>query len=80
MLGKNFVEKCKSTIVLTDPWPHTVTYDHIDKESFEKLLHSCRGLLEINLRDMPTHKKTTENHIQPKDQNLARQKQIYARE
>ena len=67
MLGKNFVEKCKSTIVLTDPWPHTVTYDHIDKESFEKLLHSCRGLLEINLRDMPTHKKTTENHIQPKD-------------
>ena len=35
MLGKNFVEKCKSTIVLTDPWPHTVTYDHIDKESFE---------------------------------------------
>ena len=67
MLGKDFVEKCISTAVLTDPWPHTVTNDHINADSFDKLLNSCQNLLEINLRDMPTHKKTTENHIQPKD-------------
>ena len=67
MIGKDFVQKCISTPVSQDPWPHTVTANHIDKESFSRLLKSCEGLLEINLRDMPTHKKTTENHIQPKD-------------
>lgn len=66
MLGKSFVEKCIDSQVLSDPWPHTVTHEHIDKESFDKLLAESQKLLEIKLRDMPTHKTTTENHITPK--------------
>ena len=61
MLGNNFVKKCIESQVLHDPWPHTVTEDHIDKDSFDKLHHETQKLLEIRLRDMPTHKTTTEN-------------------
>ena len=65
MLGNNFVKKCIESQVLHDPWPHTVTEDHIDKDSFDKLHNETQKLLEIRLRDMPTHKTTTENHITP---------------
>ena len=65
MLGKNFVDKCLRAKILTDPWPHTVTENHLDEKEFSLLLNDCNRLLEIKLKDMPTHKTTTENHITP---------------
>jgi len=66
MLGENFVRKCLSEKVQHDPWPHTITENHLPQESFDKLLRTCQPLLEIKLKDMPTYKTTTENHIVPR--------------
>jgi hypothetical protein len=73
MLGKNFVDKCLKAKVLTDPWQHTVTENHLESAEFNLLLNECNKLLEIKLKDMPTYKTTTENHITPqqfKDFNI----------
>ncbi len=73
MLGKNFVDKCLNSDVLSNPWSHTITENHIDKKEFNLLLNDCNKLLEIKLKEMPTHKTTTENHITPqqfKDFNI----------
>jgi hypothetical protein len=73
MLGKNFVDKCLNSKVLTDPWPHTVTENHLDQKEFNSLLNDCNRLLEIKLKDMPIYKGVTENHIIPqhfKDFNI----------
>ena len=73
MLGKNFVDKCLNSKVLTDPWPHTVTENHLDQKEFNSLLNDCNRLLEIKLKDMPVYKTVTENHIIPqhfKDFNI----------
>ena len=66
MLGKNFVDKCLQSEILTDPWAHTVTENHIDQDEFVNLRNQCAKLLDIKMSDMPTFKVQTENHIQPK--------------
>ena len=65
MLGKNFVDKCLKAEVLSDPWSHTITENHIDEMEFNFLLEECQKLLEIKLKDMPTYKTSTENYITP---------------
>ena len=80
MLGENFVDKCLRSTVLTDTWPHTVTENHLDEKEFNLLLNDCNRLLEIKLKDMPTHKGTIENHIIPqqfKDFNINWYDQMY---
>ena len=80
MLGKNFVDKCLNSEVLSDPWPHTITENHINETEFNFLSKQCNKLLEIKLRDMPTHKTTIENHITPrqfKDFNINWYDQMY---
>ena len=47
MLGNNFVQKCIDSDILTDPWAHTLTENHIDVAEFEKLNATCRKLLDI---------------------------------
>ena len=66
MLGKNFVAKCLQSEIIKDPWAHTITENHIDKEEFDKLKYQCRKLLDIKMEDMPTYKGQTENQIHPK--------------
>ncbi len=66
MLGNNFVQKCLDSKILTDPWAHTLTENHIDVSEFEKLNATCRKLLDIKMSDMPTYKGQTENQIVPK--------------
>ena len=66
MLGKNFVAKCLQAEIIKDPWAHTITENHIDKEEFDKLKYQCRKLLDIKMEDMPTYKGQTENQIHPK--------------
>ena len=66
MLGTNFVDKCLQSEILTDPWAHTVTENHIDQYEFNNLRQQCEKLLHIEMSDMPTFKGQTENQIQPK--------------
>ena len=66
MLGKNFVDKCLQSEILTDPWAHTVTENHIDEAEFANLRQQCEKLLDIKMSDMPTFKGQTENQIQPR--------------
>ena len=66
MLGKNFVDRCLESEILSDPWPHTVTENHIDQDEFANLRQQCEKLLDIKMSDMPTFKGQTENQIQPK--------------
>ena len=65
MLGKNFVDNCLKSEIITDPWAHTITENHLNEKEFNNLLVQSKSLLEIRLKDMPTHKTTTENHITP---------------
>ena len=69
MLGTNFVDKCLQSEILTDPWAHTVTENHIDQYEFANLRRQCEKLLDIKMSDMPTFKGQTENQIQPKQFN-----------
>ena len=66
MLGKNFVAKCLQSEIIKDPWAHTITENHVDKEEFYNLKDQCRKLLDIKMEDMPTYKGQTENQINPK--------------
>jgi hypothetical protein len=66
MLGNIFVDKCLQSEILTDPWAHTVTKNHIGEAEFANLRQQCEKLLDIKMKDMPTHKGTTENQIPPK--------------
>jgi hypothetical protein len=80
MLGENFVDNCLKSEITTYPWAHTITKNHIDKKEFNFLSKQCNKLLEIKLRDMPTHKRTIENHITPqqfKDFNINWYDQMY---
>ena len=80
MLGENFVDKCLKTEITTYPWAHTITENHLNEKDFNFLLNECQKLLKINLKDMPTHKDTTENHITPqqfKDFNINWYDQMY---
>ena len=71
MLGKNFVDKCLKSEILTNPWVHTITDSHINEKEFDNLRSQCEKLLDIRMKDMPTHKgrtakyDITENHITP---------------
>ena len=66
MLGNFFINKCFQSEVITDPWSHTVTENHIDQVEFDSLKQQCKKLLDIKMEDMPTYKGQTENQIQPK--------------
>ena len=41
MIGKNFVDKCINTDVITTPWPHQIIENTFDKSIFEKLKAQC---------------------------------------
>jgi len=59
MIGKNFVDKCISTDVITTPWPHQIIENTFDKSIFEKLKAQC-----IKKLNFPT---TELVQIHPKD-------------
>ena len=63
MLGNNFVQKCLGSKILTDPWAHTLTENHIDEAEFKNLRATCDKLLSIKMADMPTFKGQTEKHL-----------------
>ena len=65
MIGKNFVDKCLKSKILTNPWAHTITDSHINEKEFDNLRSQCKKLLDIKMKDMPTHKGIIENHITP---------------
>jgi len=66
MLGKNFVDQCLQSEIISDPWHHTITKNHIDQAEFDNLRSQCEKLLDIKMKDMPTYKGQTENQIKPK--------------
>ena len=39
--GKNFLNKCLTTSVETNPWPHQIIDDTFDKNVFDKLREQC---------------------------------------
>ena len=59
MIGKNFVDKCINTDVITTPWPHQIIENAWDKSVFEKLKTQC-----IEKLNFPT---TELVQIYPKD-------------
>ena len=64
MLGNFFINKCFQSEVITDPWSHTVTENHIDQVEFDSLKQQCKKLLDIKMEDMPTYKDQTEQDAQ----------------
>ena len=59
MIGKNFVDKCINTDVITTPWPHQIIENTFDKSVFENLQAQC-----IEKLNFPT---TELVQIHPKD-------------
>ncbi len=44
MLGEYFVNKCMSTTVETDPWPHQYIANTFPEDSFKKLKECCKNI------------------------------------
>ncbi len=44
MLGEYFVNKCMSTTVETDPWPHQYIANTFPEDSFKKLKECCENI------------------------------------
>ena len=39
--GQRFVDKCLSTDVMLDPWPHQIIADTLSTQTFNKLREQC---------------------------------------
>ena len=44
-IGQRFVDKCISTEVELQPWPHQILHDTFDEQTLEKLTGVCLSKL-----------------------------------
>ena len=69
-IGQRFVDKCISTEVELQPWPHQILHDTFDEQTLEKLTGVCLSKL--------LHIKTDKLiQIHPKDYLLLMTKPLF---
>ena len=64
MIGKYFLDKCLSTTIEKQPWPHQVITESLPTDSFDKLKKSCEPYLNAGNKLIHFHAKDfKENNI-----------------